>query len=317
MISLDQVLVLTVRKSFWASPECEIFPNRLYTRIVIGYSQNILNSLLIALRALYYVYKEKPKLILFGSTPRIVPWFINLKRLGLLKGVKLIATNQVYFVDNQARYLEKIIIYSRSEVKLHRHSIRHKYEFIPLPADGEFGQVNLPYSNGYIFSGGGDKRDFSSLIEAIRGLNVNLKIVTYNRRYLGYDKELPNNCDIYWKMPLSQFLKMMARSQFVVIPLKETFVPHGHTTIVQAMRLGKAVISTRNASVEDYIIDEENGFLVPAGDVEGYRRKILKLLQSKDLRYSMEQAAKVKAENYTYETFSKHLVSLCRQVLSD
>ena len=122
MISLDQVLVLTLRKSFWASPECEMFPNRLYTRIVIGYSQNILNSMLIALRGLYYVYKEKPKLILFGSTPRIVPWFTNLKRFRLLKGVKLIATNQVCFVDNQARYLEKIITYSRSEIKLHRHS---------------------------------------------------------------------------------------------------------------------------------------------------------------------------------------------------
>ena len=33
---LDNVLVITVRKSFWASREAERFPNRIYTRILYG-----------------------------------------------------------------------------------------------------------------------------------------------------------------------------------------------------------------------------------------------------------------------------------------
>lgn len=314
---LDDILVLSVRKSFWASSECEIFPNRIYAKIFFGYSQNLVNSFFVALKGLIYILVRRPKLIFFGSVPRIVPWFINLKRIGLLPKIKLVATNQIFFNDNQARYLEKIIIYSRAEIKLHRPDLSDKYEFMPLPADGEFERVNLSCgSDGYIFSGGGDRRDFSSLIEAVQGLNVNLKIVTFSRRYLGYKKKLPTNCDIYWRVPLSKFIEIMARSLFVVVPLKETVVPHGHTTIVQAMRLGKAIISTRNASVEDYIIEGENGFLVPAGNVQGYRQKIHKLLRDEKLRSSMEQVAKVKAKEYTYDGFSGSIVFLCQQLLS-
>jgi len=43
----------------------------------------------------------------------------------------------------------------------------------------------------------------------------------------------------------------MAGAKFVVAPLQEGIDPHGHTTIVQALRLGKTLISTRNASIDD------------------------------------------------------------------
>ena len=42
--ALDRVLVLTYRKSFWASPEAERFPHRVYGRIVAGHSTGLLNT---------------------------------------------------------------------------------------------------------------------------------------------------------------------------------------------------------------------------------------------------------------------------------
>jgi len=316
---LKDILVLSVKKSFWASKACSVFPNRIYTHIFYGYSQNLVNSFFVALRGLIYIILHRPKLILFGSTHKIVPLFLELKRVGLLSSVKLIATNQEAFSDRQAQYLEKIIIYSRSQINLHNPSLRDKYEFMPLPADGEFDRYQAlepVETENYIFTGGGEERDFRSLIEAVKGLDIRLKIVTFSEETLGYSGQLPENCDLYYTMPLDNFMAMMAKSLFVVVPLQPGARPHGHTTVVQALRLGKAVITTKEASVEDYVSEGGSGLLVASGDVEGYRRAIMRLMTDHALRHTCEQQARQIAQELTYTAFAKRIVALCKAVLT-
>jgi len=321
MKSLDEVLVLTVRKGFWASSESEIFPNRIYARIITGYSQNFLNSFLIALRGLYYVYKKRPKIVLFGSTHRIVPWFLNLKRIGLLRKIKFVAINQIYFSNYKAQFLDKIIEYSRGEITDKPETIRYKYEYFPLPADGDFG-ILQPMSGDYIFTGGGRLRDFASVIDAVKGLDVTLKIVTWSPKTLGYTCELPDNCQVYWKMPLQEFLEMMAGSKFVVVPTYTDVRAHGQsivnrslTTVIQALCLGKAVITTWEESVDEYVADGREGLLVPEGDVDAYRQSILRFLKSPELLESCEKYANAKAQNMTYVRFAERLVAMLGELL--
>jgi glycosyltransferase involved in cell wall biosynthesis len=313
---LNEILVLTVRKSFWASSECKVFPNRVYTTQFYGYSQNRVNSFFVALKGLVYVARHRPRLILFGSAHRIMPWFTKLKQAGWLRDVKLLATNQVYFNDAQAQYLDHIIVYSRCEIDRHDPTVRHKYVFMPLPVDGVFDDLAGVQSENYIFSGGGHYRDFKTLIEAISGLDIPLKIVTFSPKTLNYSGPLPDNCEVHWTMPLQKFLEMMAHSQFVVVPLQEGTGTRGQTLIVQALSLGKAIITTRNASIDDYVTDGQEGVVVSAGDVEAYRQSILKLWQSPGLRRSFEQRVRIKAQDLTYEAFARRLVALCRQVLA-
>lgn len=313
---LGDILVLSAKKSFWASKECEVFPNRIYVHVFYGHSQNLANSLFVALKGIIYVIVHKPKLILFGSAHKIVPLFIELKRIGLLSNIKMMATNQEAFNDRQAKYLEKIIIYSRSQVKLHEPSLKDKYEFMPLPADGNFDLYHSVETENYIFTGGGEERDFRTLIEAVKDLDIRLKIVTFSTKKLGYPDELPENCELYYTMPREDFLRLMAKSLLVVVPLQKGARPHGHTTIVQAQRLGKAIITTRDASVDDYVIDGQNGILISPGDIAGYRQAIIKLLAEPNLRQKFEKNARTAAMELTYEAFAKRLITLCHRLLA-
>jgi hypothetical protein len=43
---LDDVLVVTVHKSFWASPEAGRFPHRVYPCVYFGHGTNLCNSAL-------------------------------------------------------------------------------------------------------------------------------------------------------------------------------------------------------------------------------------------------------------------------------
>ena len=317
---LDDVLVLSVRKHFWASKECEIFPHRIYARSIFrgagrwGSSRNPLNVLSMAWLGYYYVLTRRPKLILFGAASRIAGWFAQLKRFGLLPAIKMIAPGALYLSDAQVNYFDKVFVFSRDEMSQRDSALQDKFEFLPLPADGDFESIQ-PAKGNYIFAGGGAGRDFATLIEAVKGLDVQLKIVTFSPKTLGYAGDLPENCEVHWRMPVQEFLSMMAGALFVVVPLKAGLFPHGHTTVVQALRLGKAIIATQNATVDDYITDGCEGILVPAGDVEAYRAAILRLVNETQLRRSLEDHVVERIPQLTYQAFAHNLVKLCHQVL--
>lgn len=320
---LADVLVLSVRKGFWAAPEAQIFPHRIYTRRLFpgsgrwGSSRNPVNNLSVLIEGYLHYLRHRPKVILIGSANRAAPWFANLKRAGLLPGTHVIATTQSYLSDAQVAHLASVIVYSRKEIALHDASIRHKYAFVPLPADGDYTGLDAVPQVGYIFSGGGAGRDFATLIDAVRGLDVPLRIVTFSPETLGYAQELPENCTVEWRMGPRKFLERLAAAKFVVVPLIRGEHPHGHTTVVQALRLGKPVITTSNASVEDYVRHEREGLLVEPGDVDGYRAAILRLEQDDALWQSCQAHACRRAAELTYAQFAQSVVDICREVLAD
>lgn len=315
--SLDNVLVVTIHKGFWASRECEVFRQRIYEKRIYRVSENRPNTYFLKVRALVHVLRYKPQLILIGYAHKLVPWFIRLKMRGILGAVKLVATNQIWFDDTDAQSLSKIIVYSRSEIAAHDPSVRNKYAFIPYAPPGQEQMREYGERGNYIFAGGGESRDFASLIEAIRHLDVPLKLVTFSPKKLGYPGTLPPNCQVYWRMPLPDFLNLMSKSLFVVVPLQEGIYPRGHTTVAQALLMGKAVITTRNASVDDYVCDGQEGILVAPGDVEGYRLAIVRLLENPELLAACQENARTKAFNLTYQSFAKRLVTLCSDVLAE
>jgi len=309
---LSDVLVVTFRKSFWASPECEIFPHRVYGSIVRGHSTHVLNTLLLAGKALAAFILRRPKLVLFGSAHRLVPLYLLLRRLKLVR-TPAIVTNQVYFGPRYGRYASRVIVYSTRETEG-----RPNYVYVPIPADGAFDQVMRHVEDeSYVFSGGGALRDFGSLIEAVADTSVRLTIVTHSPETLGVDRFLPTNCRVHWRMPLDRFLSLLAGSTVVAVPLHKGETPHGHTTIAQALCLGKAVVTTRGASVEDYVRDGQEGLLVDPGDVAGYRRAVLTLLEDEEFRQACERRARARAPEFSYTAFAHSVRALCHEVIQE
>jgi glycosyltransferase involved in cell wall biosynthesis len=315
MSQLKDVLVLSVRKGFWASADAEAFPRRLYVRGSLRRLHNLLGDIELTLRALISIWTKRPQIVLFGAASAVVPWFIRLKQIRLLGKVRFLVLNQVSFSDVLAYDVERIIIYSRSQISLHDPRLRMRYSFIPLPADGCFNQSWPASEPNMVFSGGGEGRDYNSLIEAVRGLPLRLNIITYHPERLT-KADLPPNCRISGPCPTDDFLAAMARASLVVIPLLPGVHPHGHTTIVQAQRLGKVVVTTQNASVEDYVTEGEDGFLVEPGDVAGYSNAIHRLLQDQVLLHDMEKNVRAKMHLLTYSNFHKELIRVCKQMMS-
>lgn len=313
--ALDGVLVVTVRKSFWASPEAETFPHRVYAHVFFGRSTNLLSSAVVFARGLLATILRRRRVVVLGSVERTVPWFIRARRLGLLRGARLVVTNQHHLDGRQLAQVDRNVVYSRAWIEQQPPDVRRRAAFVPLPADGDFAAARLAArGGGYVFSGGGADRDFPTLVAALADTGVPVEIVTFSPGTLGVETELPSSFAVSWRMPVPDFLARLAGAAVVALPLRSPGSQFGQTTLVQALSLGKAVVVTRAPGVTDYVEDGREGLLVEAGDADGLRDAVLRLLRDDALRARCEAHARDRAADLTYGAFADKLRALCEEL---
>jgi Glycosyl transferases group 1 len=306
---LGDVLVVTVRKSFWSSTEAQRWPRRVYARVIYGHSANLFNSLLVFVHALASAWRRPPELVLLGSVERTVPWFIRARRLGLLRGAKLVVTNQLHLSAGQLEAVDRVIVYSSAQAA----ALGEKGVYLPLPADGDFDAAQRSAERGdYVFSGGGAGRDFATLVEAVRGTAISTEMLTFRPEGI---VGAPSNVRVSGPVPMSVFLERMAGAVAVAVPLDSSESPHGQTTVAQALALGKPVVATRSVGVVDYVADGDEGYLVEAGDVAGLRAALLRLAGDEELRRRIADRARARGATLSYEKHAERLAAVCVALL--
>jgi glycosyltransferase involved in cell wall biosynthesis len=124
-------------------------------------------------------------------------------------------------------------------------------------------------------------RDYPTLIEAVRGLDVELIIAAASpwskRPDSTADQAIPANVTV---RRFSQFelRQLYADSQFVVMPLYNVDFQAGVTAILEAMAMERAVICSQTPGQTDVIVDGETGVYTPVGDPAALRAAIQGLL---------------------------------------
>ena len=92
----------------------------------------------------------------------------------------------------------------------------------------------------------------------------------------------------YWGR-LSDVRPAIARSSVYVLPSYREGTPR---TVLEAMAMGRAVITTDAPGCRETVIDGENGFLVPIKSVEGLERAMLKFVEDPKLAAKMGQRSR-------------------------
>ncbi len=132
---------------------------------------------------------------------------------------------------------------------------------------------------GYVLAVGNDaRRDYATLVEAVRGMDVPVKILT-NR---SLPENLPGNVEHLrgsWRRSAvsdADLRELYRGARVVVVPLVNAVQPAGQSVALQAMAAGRTVVMTRTRGLwtgEDFR-DGEHLRLVPPGDVAALRRAL-------------------------------------------
>lgn len=183
--------------------------------------------------------------------------------------------------------MDAIFLYSSVQLRFAEEELgipKSKLHLIPFHADHRFYR---PYPRStvahraMICSAGLEWRDYPTLIEAVRGLDVEVRLAAASpwskHKNETENRVLPNNVSAR-RYDYAELRLLYAGARFVVAPLYENDFQAGITTILEAMAMGKAVIATRTTGQVDAIRHEFNGLYVPVADAETLRSTIVRLL---------------------------------------
>ncbi|MFZ6028814.1 MAG: glycosyltransferase family 4 protein [Chloroflexota bacterium] len=180
----------------------------------------------------------------------------------------------------EARALRKILHLGPERIRALRYpvdaSYYHPFENLPPDDEPEHAEsLGLSY------------RDYPTLIKAMHQLpHVTMYIragSSWVAHAAGYEREaLPANIHIKPFVSPHELRECYTRSRFSVIPLRATTQwSAGCTTITQAQAMGRAVITTSNPGIGDYLLDGETGLIAGQGNPDSLARAIDRLWQDR------------------------------------
>jgi glycosyltransferase involved in cell wall biosynthesis len=178
-------------------------------------------------------------------------------------------------------------------------------------ADTRFFQpIELPAPPPVVVSVGTANRDYRTLVAAAVDLGVHVSIAAdsawFPERLDISDASLPTNVDVR-SYDYRSLRELYAAALLAVVPLYPGRSP-GHTAVVEAMAMGKAVIVTRTATHGDYIVDGETGYYVRCGDVADLRAKMTYLIEHPAEARRMGERARARAEAlYSLEAYCQRM----------
>jgi glycosyltransferase involved in cell wall biosynthesis len=211
-------------------------------------------------------------------------------------GHRLSPTKKKPFMRALHRYIDAIFVYARTQLAYAESVLgipAAKLHLIPFHADARFFHPGSDAAvRNRISSAGLEWRDYPTLIEAVRGLDVEVCLAAaspwskHQNETAG--RALPSNVSAR-SYNYRELRDLYASSRFVVVPLYDNDFQAGVTTMLEAMAMGKAVIATRTRGQRDVIEDGVNGVYVQPGDAAALRASII------DLMVHPEKAARLGA----------------------
>lgn len=143
---------------------------------------------------------------------------------------------------------------------------------------------------GSVLAVGRDRgRDWQSLAIAAAGTGWDVVLVSRPEQVARI--HLPAEITFKGFLSRSDYLARLAAASLVVVPTEVRQYPTGQTVLLEAMALGKACVVTDTPAMREYVDSGKTGLLVPPGDPEALRSAISELLEDRDRRRSIGDAA--------------------------
>lgn len=186
------------------------------------------------------------------------------------------------------RAVDRVVVYSTAQRDVASRRLGYRPEQIvltPFMVDPRFwtpeGVTPVERPRPMICSAGQELRDYAALVDAVRGLDVDVVLAAASPWSRRADRarqlDVPPNVTVT-SLDLFSLRQLYADASFVVVPLDETDFQAGITTILEAMSMGRAVVCSRTKGQTDTIRDDQTGIYVPPGDASALRDAIERLL---------------------------------------
>jgi len=213
-----------------------------------------------------------------------------------------------------ARSVHRFAVWASHEVDDYHEAFglpREKLVYVPFHAT----LADYDYEvrdDGYLFAGGNYDRDYATLIEAVRPLEVPTWIATTRPEQLrGVD--VPPHVRVEGTTAAG-FRQAMAAARLVLVPMQKGLLHSGgQQTCLNAMLLGKPTVAVGRKWAVDFITDGDTGLLVDYEDVDGLRRAVRWVLDNPAAARRMAERGQAHAAHFTTRRTMQAVYDLVKQ----
>ncbi len=260
-----------------------------------------------------------PLAILAGfkaNRPKLVVYILEPKRLrvrALLKLFRLAQSVDLFLTNTQlkADYLRQYLQLPQEKVHVVREQTDVRF-FCP-------GPVTLEKQRPLIASAGLEQRDYKTLAEATRDLDVDVNICAVSpnasaKTRVAFPEVMPPNMTAHpqeWR----QFRQLYRNSDMVVISLLYNTYSAGLTTLMEALACRRPVIITRTPGLAERLIDLGVVTGVAPGDAAAMKQAILNFINNPELAEAQAQRGyELILQEHTSEAYVQDLVCQFKQL---
>ncbi|MFT7463025.1 MAG: glycosyltransferase involved in cell wall biosynthesis [Pseudohongiellaceae bacterium] len=168
-----------------------------------------------------------------------------------------------------------IVTYSRDQIDFGQRQLgfaRRKLHRIHFQIDPDFFRPDpgVDREAQHIVAVGRERRDYPTLIEAVRGMNVELTIVgssPWSRsKDLTDDMDLPANVTLRSGLSWLELRRLYSSAALAVVPLQDVDSAAGVTSIFEALATGTPVLVSDTSGIAESIENVPGVLRVPPGD---------------------------------------------------
>ena len=208
--------------------------------------------------------------------------------------------------------VDKFVVHSRRECETVSQWLglpQDVFEFIPLQRAKIDVTETEQQDDPFILSMGSANRDYASFFEAVGQLKLRTIVVVGQHAIKGLN--VPDNVEIRSGLTPTQCHQLAQQARVNVVPLIDHHTGAGQVTIIEAMRMNKAVVATRCVGSEDYVESGKTGVLVDPYSVEQLTSSIKELWHEDSLRDELGKSAGIYAEeHFSDENVGKQLTAI-------
>lgn len=184
--------------------------------------------------------------------------------------------------------------------------IPDSYEIRDIPSADTLKSIQVKPKN--IFTGGAN-RDWKTLFQVAKLLpDYVFNCIALKRNFYVDEADIPGNVKIWFDTPANFFYTKLYESEIVCLPLNR-MEACGLIVLTKAALMGKPLITTDTPNMRNYIVNGENGFLLPIGDAEGIVRSVHSL-EEPEMRSSVVANMRIRIEEHSPQAYAERILSL-------
>lgn len=211
--------------------------------------------------------------------------------------------------------VDAIFVSSRSEIESYSKRLNiDKTRILFLPFHTDILEPRIIYTpKSYVLSAGKTGRDYQTFVEAVKDLPIKVVVISDHQSAKGIC--LPNNTRLLIDVSYHEYLDLLEKCWFVVVPLKKLVKSTGQVVVLEGMALGKPVIATDTVGTRDYIQSGYTGILVPPRDAVSLRHAICELSNNESMQRAISMnALKFIKENCTFDIYVRRILHVAEYI---